>query len=92
MTDFQSKQLDYGRSGDRTRYPKHSRALTTPLRLEPRHLETPGLLGNFSTVSFNSIVCSDHSGRFSKIEQYVSVLFLTITLTTIRLNAETNVP
>ena len=32
MTDFQSKQLDYDRSGDRTRDLKHSSTLTIPLR------------------------------------------------------------
>ena len=32
MTDFQSKQLDYDRSGDRTRDLKHSNTLTISLR------------------------------------------------------------
>ena len=32
MTDFQSEQLDYVRSGDRTRNLKHRSTLTIPLR------------------------------------------------------------
>ena len=36
VTDFQSEQLDYDRSGDRTRNLKHRSTLTMPLR-HPSH-------------------------------------------------------
>ena len=51
MTDFQSEQLDYDRSGNRTRDLKHRSTLTIPLRhLLITHLQV------FSIVRFNKSI------------------------------------